>query len=66
MHLGGACIIFSPYTLYYIISVGGHYFNYIYDYSDNKWRKYSDVLIEEVDEEQVLQEAYGINYIFIT
>lgn len=37
----------------------GHYYAFILDHSQNKWRKYNDRHIKEVKEEDVLKEAYG-------
>lgn len=37
----------------------GHYYSYIYDFDQNKWRKYNDTIITEEKEEIVLKEAEG-------
>lgn len=38
---------------------GGHYYAYILNHIDGKWRKYSDILITEVDEEEVFRNSIG-------
>jgi len=37
----------------------GHYYAFIYDFEQNKWRKYNDIHITEVPEEEVLKTAIG-------
>lgn len=34
---------------------GGHYFVFIKDHRQNKWRKYNDMKVTEVDESDVFQ-----------
>ena len=46
------------YIYYYLLDLG-HYFSFIYDYSQKQWRKYNDRHVTEVKEEDVLEEAYG-------
>jgi ubiquitin carboxyl-terminal hydrolase 25/28 len=53
-----------PYHLHSILvhdghAEGGHYYAYIYNHIDNKWRKYSDILINEVTEEEVRRNSIG-------
>jgi len=38
---------------------GGHYYAYIFNHIDRKWRKYSDMLITEVDESDVFRNSIG-------
>lgn len=37
----------------------GHYFSFIYDRFDKKWRKYNDITVSEVSEDQVFAESVG-------
>ena len=37
----------------------GHYFAYIFDFEQNKWRKYNDMNITEISEEEVIKTAIG-------
>ena len=37
----------------------GHYFSYIYDRCQKKWRKYNDINITDVTEEEVFTNAQG-------
>lgn len=37
----------------------GHYFSYIYDRSQKKWRKYNDINITDVTEDEVFTNAQG-------
>jgi len=37
----------------------GHYFAYIYDVEQNKWRKYNDIQVTEVSEEDVMKVSIG-------
>eukprot|EP01022_Parablepharisma_sp_SALTPOND_P001351 TRINITY_DN106156_c1_g1_i1.p1 TRINITY_DN106156_c1_g1~~TRINITY_DN106156_c1_g1_i1.p1 ORF type:complete len:938 (-),score=127.57 TRINITY_DN106156_c1_g1_i1:56-2869(-) len=37
----------------------GHYYCFIYDYEQEKWRKYNDTNVSEVKEEDVFKEALG-------
>lgn len=55
-----------PYTLHWIVihegeDNAGHYYSYIKNHIENKWFKYDDHRVSEVEEEQVLGEAYGIS-----
>jgi len=38
---------------------GGHFFTFIKDHRHNKWRKFNDMRITEVDESDVLTQANG-------
>ena len=38
---------------------GGHFFTFIKDHRHNKWRKFNDMRITEVDESEVLTQANG-------
>jgi hypothetical protein len=38
---------------------GGHYWAYIYDHTVKRWRKYNDMLITEVDEQEVFTKSIG-------
>jgi ubiquitin carboxyl-terminal hydrolase 25/28 len=38
---------------------GGHYFAFIYDQLLDKWRRYSDLDVQEVDEETVWSTSLG-------
>lgn len=38
----------------------GHYYSYIKNHIEDKWFKYDDHRVSEVQEEQVLSEAYGL------
>lgn len=38
----------------------GHYYSYVYDYLQKKWRKFSDIHVSEETEEKVFEEAYGV------
>ena len=63
IHEGSAgifCIIFIVPIEYISNSVEyGHYYSYICDFQQNKWRKYNDSHIIEVNEEELLKEAIG-------
>eukprot|EP01022_Parablepharisma_sp_SALTPOND_P023425 TRINITY_DN494_c0_g1_i1.p1 TRINITY_DN494_c0_g1~~TRINITY_DN494_c0_g1_i1.p1 ORF type:complete len:1152 (+),score=161.70 TRINITY_DN494_c0_g1_i1:3596-7051(+) len=37
----------------------GHYYAFIYDFEQNKWRKYNDIQVTEVDEEEVFKTSIG-------
>ena len=37
----------------------GHYYSFIYDRFGKKWRKYNDITVTEVPEEQVFSESTG-------
>lgn len=39
----------------------GHYYSYLFDPQEKKWRKYNDLNITEEVEEQVLKEGKGVN-----
>jgi len=39
----------------------GHFYSYIYDWFKQEWNMFSDITVKTcVDEQQVLQEAYGM------
>lgn len=53
-----------PYRLHSVLmhageSNSGHFYAFIYDFEQNKWRKYSDTQITEENEENVFKEAMG-------
>ena len=53
-----------PYHLHAILvhtgfADGGHYFTYIFDRNQNKWRRYSDQEICEVSAEKVFEDSFG-------
>lgn len=61
-----AAINSTPYNLYSLLiheggADSGHYYSYLFDHQNKKWRKYNDINITEEVEEQVLKEAKGIN-----
>ena len=37
----------------------GHYFAFIYDRFQKKWRKFNDIRVTEVSEEEVFKQANG-------
>lgn len=37
----------------------GHYYTFIYDHFQKKWRKYNDIRISDASEEDVLREING-------
>lgn len=37
----------------------GHYYTFIYDRFNNKWRRFNDIRVTEVSEEDVLKESEG-------
>lgn len=37
----------------------GHYYTFIKDHNQNKWRKYNDIRVTEVEEKEVYEEANG-------
>ena len=42
----------------------GHYYSYIFNHSNKKWFKFSDIHVnEEKDEELIFKEAYGFLYL---
>ena len=52
------------YTLHAVLvhdgyAESGHYYSFIFDPEDSKWRKYSDAYITDVTEEQVFRESIG-------
>lgn len=56
----------TPYNLYSLLihegsADSGHYYSYLFDRQEKKWRKYNDLNITEEVEEQVLKEGKGIN-----
>eukprot|EP00359_Climacostomum_virens_P005944 CAMPEP_0204904364 /NCGR_PEP_ID=MMETSP1397-20131031/4821_1 /ASSEMBLY_ACC=CAM_ASM_000891 /TAXON_ID=49980 /ORGANISM="Climacostomum Climacostomum virens, Strain Stock W-24" /LENGTH=950 /DNA_ID=CAMNT_0052073147 /DNA_START=3586 /DNA_END=6438 /DNA_ORIENTATION=+ len=53
-----------PYNLHAILvhegqAGSGHYFVYIRDAIDHKWRKYNDIRVTEVDEQEVMKVSTG-------
>jgi ubiquitin carboxyl-terminal hydrolase 25/28 len=53
-----------PYHLHSICvhdgnAMSGHYYTFIYDRFNQKWRRYNDIRVTEVSEEDVLKEAEG-------
>lgn len=65
--LGNAYTVLKeyPYSLHCIVihegeDNSGHYYSYIKNHIENYWYRYSDHMVSEVSEEQVLGEAYGI------
>ena len=38
---------------------GGHYFVYIFDNERSIWRRYNDIMVEVVSEEEVMRDAFG-------
>jgi len=55
-----------PYYLHSILvhegsAEGGHYFTFIYDSEKNLWRKYNDIHVTSISEEEVLEISYGGN-----
>lgn len=37
----------------------GHYYTFIYDRFNKKWRKFNDIRVTEVSEEEVFKESEG-------
>jgi ubiquitin carboxyl-terminal hydrolase 25/28 len=37
----------------------GHYYTFIYDRNQKKWRKFNDIRVTEVSEEDVIKESEG-------
>ena len=35
----------------------GHFYSYIYDFNQNVWRKYNDIHVKTVSEEEVLKDT---------
>mmetsp|Transcript_21701 Transcript_21701/g.20808 ORF Transcript_21701/g.20808 Transcript_21701/m.20808 type:complete len:113 (+) Transcript_21701:1482-1820(+) len=55
----------TPYYLHAIIvhdgnAQSGHYFAFIFDWFQKKWRKYNDIRITEVSEEEVFTNSNGV------
>ena len=53
-----------PYQLHSICvhdgnATTGHYYTYIYDHCQNQWRKYNDIKVTEVSEEDVFKASEG-------
>ena len=38
---------------------GNHWYALIYDFAQEKWRKYNDHTVTEIDEDQVMKESFG-------
>ena len=54
----------TPYYLHGVIihdgsAQSGHYFAFIQDHFQKKWRKYNDIRITDVSEEDVFKEGNG-------
>ena len=54
----------TPYFLHAIIvhdgsAQSGHYYAFIYDRNQHKWRKFNDIRITEVSEEEVFSFSNG-------
>ena len=54
----------EPYHLHSIAvhqggAESGHYFAYIYDRAQQKWRKYNDIRVTDVTEEEVFKASEG-------
>lgn len=54
----------NPYHLHSICvhdgnAYGGHYYSFIYDRAQNKWRRFNDIRVTEVTEEDVFKESNG-------
>ena len=41
------------------VATTGHYWAYLRDFKDNKWRKFNDVFVSDVDEKTVFEDAVG-------
>ena len=39
----------------------GHYYAYIFNPIKNKWYKFNDIHVSEVNEDKVFKDAYGFN-----
>ena len=55
-----------PYDLHSICvhdgnATSGHYYTYIFDHCQKKWRKYNDIKVTDVTEEDVFKESLGGN-----
>jgi ubiquitin carboxyl-terminal hydrolase 25/28 len=37
----------------------GHYYSFIFDRFQNKWRKFNDIRVTEVTEEEVFKDSQG-------
>lgn len=56
----------TPYHLHSICihdgnAHGGHYYALIYDRYNNSWRKFNDIRVTDLTEEEVFKEANGGN-----
>lgn len=54
----------TPYNLHSICvhqggADSGHYFSFIYDRFQKKWRKYNDIRVMDVTEEEVMKSSEG-------
>lgn len=54
----------SPYHLHSICvhdgnAMSGHYYTFIFDRFNNKWRRFNDIRVTEVPEEEVFKESEG-------
>ncbi len=54
----------TPYNLHAVIvhdgsAQSGHYFAFIFDWHQKVWRKYNDIRITEVTEEEVFRDSNG-------
>jgi ubiquitin carboxyl-terminal hydrolase 25/28 len=41
------------------VATTGHYWAYLRDFKNNKWRKFNDVFVSDVDEKTVFEDAIG-------
>ena len=60
----------TPYHLHAICihdgnAYSGHYFTFLYDRFNNKWRRFNDIRVVDATEEDVFKEANG-GYSFMT
>ena len=54
----------NPYHIHAICihdgnAYGGHYYSFIKDHFNNKWRQFNDIRVTEVAEEEVFKQANG-------
>ncbi|KAF1946448.1 cysteine proteinase [Clathrospora elynae] len=54
-----------PYRLHAVFThrggvTGGHYWIYIYDFQNDRWRSYNDDRVEDIDEKTVLEPETGV------
>ncbi len=54
----------TPYELFAVwihsgVATTGHYWAYLRDFKANKWRKFNDVFVSDVDEKTVFEDAIG-------